>query len=106
MSETKHTPGPWRLTGPDDFGDYTIQPPDAELAIAAVVNGAMNHLTGDGAQHAANARMIVAAPDLLAFVREIARRNPVFAKGDDKRVIAEARDLVSKATPSPEDASS
>lgn len=58
---SKHTPGPWRIT-PDDFGDFTIQPLHEELAIAAVVNGAMNGLSGTAEQHKANARLIVSSP--------------------------------------------
>lgn len=69
---TGHTPGPWRLSGPDEFGDYTIQPPDEELAIACVVNGAWNALTGHDEKHAANARLIAAAPDTARQRDELA----------------------------------
>jgi hypothetical protein len=41
--------------------------------------------------------LIAAAPDLLEFVRRQARLNPVFAKGNDKQIIAEAIALVAKA---------
>lgn len=71
MNGTKHTPGPWRLSGPDDFNDYTIQPPNAELAIAAVVNGAMWHMGGKSNEHEANARLIAAAPELLEALEKI-----------------------------------
>jgi hypothetical protein len=59
---TKHTPGPWRLSGPDDFGDYTIQPPKEALAIAAVTNGEMWRMGGKFDEHSANANLIAAAP--------------------------------------------
>jgi hypothetical protein len=41
--------------------------------------------------------LIVAAPDLMAFVGRIARQDPVFAKGHEKRVIADARELFVRA---------
>lgn len=61
----EYTPGPWMADGPDYFGDYTIHPEGRALAIAAVVNGAINGLSGHGAEHEANARLIAAAPELL-----------------------------------------
>jgi hypothetical protein len=41
VSEMKHTPLPWRIEGPDMFGDYNILPPkklDELLAIGAIVS--------------------------------------------------------------------
>lgn len=38
-----------------------------------------------------------AQPDLLSFVKRHAERNPVFAKGHEKEIIAEARRLVAQA---------
>lgn len=64
MSEAKHTPGPWRCSGPDEFGDYTIQGPVDALAIAAVTNGSARALCGEGREHTANAHLITAAPDM------------------------------------------
>lgn len=37
------------------------------------------------------------APELLAFVKDFAGRDPVFAKGHEKQRIADARALVAKA---------
>lgn len=45
----------------------------------------------------ANAALIAMAPQLYAFVAAAARRDPVFAKGSDKQLIADARDLIQKA---------
>lgn len=42
------------------------------------------------------ARLIAAAPDLLAFVQGIANHDPVFAKGSRKQEIADARALIAK----------
>ncbi len=41
--------------------------------------------------------LLSVAPELLAFVAEIARVNPVFVKGRERQRIAEARALVEKA---------
>lgn len=60
-----HTPGEWRLSGPDEFGDYAIQEPDSPLAIAAVVNGEVRRMGGKAEEHAANARLLRAAPGTL-----------------------------------------
>ena len=65
MAEDLHTPGPW-VVEPDIMGDFTIHPEGRKLAIAAVVNGAINNITGHGSEHGANANLIAAAPDLLA----------------------------------------
>ena len=45
----------------------------------------------------ANAALIGIAPDLYAFVAEEALRDPVFAKGLEKKRIEKARELVRKA---------
>ena len=68
---TKHTPGPWRLSARDPFGDFTIHPPGEKLAIAAVVNGEMRRLAGEQAEHAANARLIAAAPEGFASLLDL-----------------------------------
>ena len=52
------------MSGPDDFGDYTISPPSEVLAIAAVTNGEMWRMGGKFDEHSANANLIAAAPDL------------------------------------------
>ena len=51
------TPGPWRLNGPDDFGDYTISPSTELLAVATVVQNGLR----PEAETAANAALIVKA---------------------------------------------
>ena len=59
-----HTPGPWKAEGPDNFGDWIIVPVAAKLAVAAVV-----HNLRPDKEEAANAHLIVAAPDLLAALK-------------------------------------
>lgn len=66
-----HTPGPWTASDPDDFGDITIKSPNEELAVAVVCNGAMRILGNRWNEHAANARLITAAPPMLAFLERL-----------------------------------
>lgn len=87
----QHTPGPWRLSGPDHFYDYTIQGPTEELAIAAAVNGEMRRMGGELAEHEANARLIAAAPELLEALQAVVRVR-------DKAAFDQARAAIRKAT--------
>lgn len=61
-----HTPGPWAINGvvaPDDIADLKLEP----AVTAGEFYVATAHDFGDsGATSAANARLIAAAPDLLA----------------------------------------
>lgn len=61
MSDAKHTPGPWEACDAGDYSDYdgkcrVILGDDLRIAVAL----------GDHAENDANARLIAAAPDLLA----------------------------------------
>lgn len=60
--EEKHTPGPWELR-PDEMGGLSslIYPAGEDHPVAAVTAS----YSGDG-MRLANARLIAAAPDLLA----------------------------------------
>ena len=65
MSETKHTPGPWRIVG--EMGD-------SPFISGTMPDGVPDHIcqiieTPD-AEDYANARLIAAAPDLLAALIE------------------------------------
>ena len=59
MSE-QHTDGPWVADEADDFGDHNIHPAGEVSALGVAINRHDPVLT------AANARLIAAAPDLLA----------------------------------------
>ena len=64
---TQHTPGPWLVLSDDDHSDaLTIQDQD-ELTIADIWGFAAPDRDG---QEQANARLIAAAPELLAALRE------------------------------------
>jgi hypothetical protein len=66
MADTKHSAGPWRVDGPDCYGDYNILPAGEELAIGAVVR---NGFRSDE-ETAANAHLVGAAVDLDAAAAE------------------------------------
>lgn len=68
---TKHTPGPWQLVGPDDFGDYIVNTDGDPTAIAAIVNGNWLAMGGLTEQHKANAALIAAAPELLEALKAL-----------------------------------
>lgn len=97
---SKHTPGPWRMTL-DDFGDYTIQPHDAELAIAAVVNGEMRRMGGQAGEHAANARVIMAAPEMVKALQRIAAGRFMNPQGHQQRYSREAMMQIAREAMAP-----
>jgi len=85
--KTKHTPGPWN-TITTVHEDLYITAPHHNNHSVALVQTAFN-LPAE-----ANARLIAAAPDLLAFARECARSDSDCGEG----VRALARDLTAKVT--------
>ena len=87
--EQRHTPGPWELSKHSDLisvleDEYGIYPPPGEAGPVAVVGGE------------ANAKLISAGPDLLAFVQMIA--NGGINEAGEAQIEAEARELIKKAT--------
>ena len=69
MTETKWTPGPWKIDGPDYFKNFTLTGEGETLAIAAVCNGETWKMVGKFGRHCANARLIAAAPDMAEAIR-------------------------------------
>lgn len=66
MSATQHTPGPWKADLATHRGcTYIQQPNEGE-------NGGWVVATCWGADRETNARLIAAAPDLLAFAKRVA----------------------------------
>lgn len=64
MTEHEYTAGPWNADGPDVFGDWNILHPADSLAVAAVVSNMREaHIV------AANARLVAAAPEMLAALK-------------------------------------
>ena len=108
--QAAHTPGPWRYGGQVGAARGYIlaglQTPGAPLGIKRVALVAQD-LTFAGGDPEANARLIAAAPDLLAACADVLATHDHFAgRGGDERVriawspdqIARLRAAVAKAT--------
>lgn len=75
MTGEIHTPGPWLHDsgvmppdGPGRYSDIYARAPDADVVIIASVNEMREFSPAEGA---ANARLIAAAPELLAVAKMI-----------------------------------
>ena len=66
MSNTKHTPGPWSYS---DHASPRITNVECDIARVEALPGSENHSEVRG-EVIANARLIAAAPDLLAALRD------------------------------------
>lgn len=67
MSEAKHTPGPWyALDHWTDIYSPDREEPDSSPWHICRVSQAVGYQAGENVQSRANARLIAAAPDLLA----------------------------------------
>ena len=76
MGISKHTPGPWIVCTPSDSTDYLCIEEDSQLVGEASTIAEVN-LGGEGISEqigSANARLIAAAPDLLAALQEIIKQ--------------------------------
>lgn len=88
MSESKHTPGPWTLDGPVGFAD----PDRGAMVYAPHGNG---HLVATieyqyAESNRANARLIAAAPDLLAVCKWILEPDdPIGSNAEFKHLATE-----------------
>jgi len=67
MSKTQHTPGPW-ATGPVFCGQTRILADNGKCLIVGLPYA--GQYGPDSTEEAANARLIAAAPDLLAALKE------------------------------------
>lgn len=69
---SKHTPGPWKLDGAAYEEDHSVLGPDGKLVIAGEYDGWMVPFACRGSEEgAANARLVSAAPELLASLKRI-----------------------------------
>jgi hypothetical protein len=74
MNESKHTPGPWRVEWPFEGGALiTAEDGHGEIAQVKTRYSKTNNIE----EAHANARLIAAAPDLLALVRSYATTYPL-----------------------------
>lgn len=62
MAETKHTPGPWRVS---HDGIWARSPWNAEVRIATI----LRHSPLNGIDSDANARLMAAAPEMLEVLK-------------------------------------
>ena len=63
---TKHTPGPWRVAGRE-----TRNLPHSLVAADTLLARVYSKCFGDEVEETANARLIAAAPDLLAALKGV-----------------------------------
>ena len=99
---TKHTPGPWH-----------VDPSEQNTHLTSVFHGEENRgylprpwnvAICTGPQSLANARLIAAAPDMLAALEELAETAPLDIEAEDsvneyrKFVMRTARKAITKAT--------
>ena len=86
---TAHTPGPWGFEGELVFSDSHL----AGRGNIVCLNPALKGLEHSAKRWEANARLIAAAPDLLAFITEWLSR-----QGNDANYMTEkARAAIAKA---------
>lgn len=102
MSDTQHTPGPWftlRGAGPHQKGAHIIRSAGGKCEVARASEQFMCR-----AERLANARLIAAAPDLLAEARNALNVLAGLATGDlksigkDSPAILGLRTAIAKAT--------
>lgn len=91
MTQTTHTPGPWslRMTGwqTNPAAIYSPRRPGAVACIPARTSVPLD-------EQSANARLIAAAPDLLAALEELL---PMWSSGIDEPWVERARNAIAKA---------
>ena len=99
MSESKHTPGPWRVLG--NGVTYGVAGPSGEYICEGTVVSVsgVNQAPGD-----ANSRLIAAAPELLAeykraigHLRSFADAAPMDATAETAAILYCADRLIAKA---------
>jgi hypothetical protein len=110
MSGAKHSPGPWEAHGGGGTGTrWNIYawyvPPRGSVTPAGRLLVAQVNVAATGAEREANARLIAAAPDLLAALKRLRRQVSLTPSGmlagisgrDDERTIADVDAAVAKA---------
>jgi len=113
MSEAKHTPGPWEVTSISiETGNVSVGSRDLRIVIADVTNaasfgdmlaGAMSRSGGsfdpsDARTQFANARLIAAAPDMLAALISVRARFQHLRLGpDESAVLDRVQTAIAKA---------
>ena len=91
----KHTPGPWKIVERNAdriFREISIRPVNSQVKGAVFPIASVRYPSQEFGQ--ANARLIAAAPDLLAFAQEWLERQGT----DENYMTAKARAAIAKAT--------
>jgi hypothetical protein len=91
MSETKHTPGPWGVQRYRNYVGFSVWAGDRGCIAERWYDTEQNPPYGD--EIVANARLISAAPELLAFARRYLDSDATTAECD-----ALAKAAIAKAT--------
>ena len=97
---TKHTPGPWVAVKLQDRTAYNIFVPGHCTALLTLEPGKYDGASPLCENVQANARLIAAAPDLLAALREAFRAFAFYDEGPvwADSTIAKARAAIARAT--------
>lgn len=93
--EPAHTPGPWRLKRDANREEYSVNvPPKDPGAVGYLQIASLNFGFDEPfeSQQHANARLIAAAPDLLAALKKIVSDGDYTAPEGMKRIAQEAID--------------
>lgn len=97
--ETKHTAGPWHMYETGTGHSHCVAGP-SDVALATVHSYSNGH-GPDRSQREANARLIAAAPELLAALSLVRMSAGWQYLSEESRAIIDA--AISKATTKPED---
>lgn len=102
MTRAKHTPGPWAFVAGVD-GDLWVEGPDPAANVICDIVGREGE--GTGAEDEANARLIAAAPELLAACQAALSVGEALDRPDEnqriylgKRVVEQLRAAITGAT--------
>lgn len=92
--DTKHTPGPWRINAVMREYGNKLEIAHEEISVTSVTVAGKGNKTSITPEQEANARLIAAAPDLLAALEAM-----VSAKGFDQEAAAliKASEALAKA---------
>lgn len=102
MSESKHTPGPWVMKeygGKDSRFTFAVTAPDDNSVVAEVARVFLRTSVVNGEdieRDRANARLIAAAPDLLAELKSLLDM-PAACISDDEIIENKKRRLAAQA---------
>ena len=90
-TKTKHTPGPWHIGVRQPTSDKFVFGPKGE----EVAN--CDRLTNYADENLANARLIAAAPDMLAILKEVITQTDMNLINIDHALFQVIKDAISKA---------